>query len=195
MLLIGRSAWAICFHPIRRTTPIWEMTSNQYGISAVAPQTSFRGRNQCWRLKCRLSSQAWLQFRWSFSETRAQEKKTHKSFHYHSNYYFILLDSPIFWQGLRNCMTQLLLARNSLFPYERPPQRGLRLPLFTNSLGYLTSKELIYIRVVRRGLRFYRPYPRRIKKRPWMLFQPGFEPAAFRSADQGISITDLTVRL
>ena len=171
------------------------MTSNQYGISAVAPQTSFRGRNQCWRLKCRLSSQAWLQFRWSFSETRTQEKKTHKSFHYHSNYYFILLDSPIFWQGLHNCMTQLLLARNSLFPYERPPQRGLRLPLFTNSLGYLTSHRINLYKGCETGPTIYRPYPRRIKERPWMLFQPGFEPAAFRSADQGISITDLTVRL
>lgn len=31
-------------------------------------------------------------------------------------------------------LTQLLLARNSLLPYERPQQRGLRLPLFTNSV-------------------------------------------------------------
>ena len=138
-VLGGASNWSFSvgnlLSPNQKNNPIWEMTSNQYGISAVAPQTSFRGRNQCWRLKCRLSSQAWLQFRWSFSETRAQEKKTNKSFHYHPNYYFILLDLPFFWQGLRNCMTQLLLACNSLFLHERPPQRGrLRLLLFTNGV-------------------------------------------------------------
>ena len=64
-------------------------------------------------------------------------------------------------------MTQLLLARNSLLPYERPPQWGLRLPLFTNSVWHIKRPtELIYIRVVRRGLRFIVLIREELKKRP-----------------------------
>ena len=65
--------------------------------------------------------------------SRAREKdKQIVPLSYQLLFYFIRF--AIFWQGLRHCMTQFLLARNSLFPHERPPQRGFRRPLFTNSV-------------------------------------------------------------
>ena len=47
-------------------------------------------------------------------------------------FYFIRFAN--FLAGSPQLHDPLLLARNSLFPYQRPPQRGLRLPLFTNSV-------------------------------------------------------------
>ena len=47
---------------------------------------------------------------------------------------------------------------------NRPPHRGLRPQLFTNSTWVLyRPKEFICARVVRWGQRFIRPYPRRLK--------------------------------
>ena len=36
--------------PIRSTTQIWALTLHQYGISALVPQTSFRGETSWWWL-------------------------------------------------------------------------------------------------------------------------------------------------
>ena len=44
--------------PIRSTTQIWEVTSHQYGISALFSQTSFGGETSGSVTKCRLFSQA-----------------------------------------------------------------------------------------------------------------------------------------
>ena len=47
-----------CSQAVRSTTHIWAMTRDQYGISAVAFQTSFRGDTSGGVAKWRLSSQA-----------------------------------------------------------------------------------------------------------------------------------------
>ena len=39
------------------TTQIWVVTRDQYGISALVPQTSFRGETTSGVAKCRLFSQ------------------------------------------------------------------------------------------------------------------------------------------
>ena len=52
VLLIGRDAWKICF-----SNQKWEVTRHQYGISALVPQTSFRGKPVVGVVKCRLFSQ------------------------------------------------------------------------------------------------------------------------------------------
>ena len=44
--------------PIRSTTQIWEVTSHQYGITALFSQTSFGGETSGSVAKCRLFSQA-----------------------------------------------------------------------------------------------------------------------------------------
>ena len=44
--------------PIRSTTQIWVVTRHQYGISALVPQTSFRGETSGGGAKCRLFSRA-----------------------------------------------------------------------------------------------------------------------------------------
>ena len=44
--------------PIRSTTQIWVVTRQQYGISALVFQTSFRGETSGDVAKCRLFSQA-----------------------------------------------------------------------------------------------------------------------------------------
>ena len=44
--------------PIRSTTQIWVVTRQQYGISALVFQTSFRGETSGYVAKCRLFSQA-----------------------------------------------------------------------------------------------------------------------------------------
>ena len=44
--------------PIRSTTQIWVVRRHQYGISALVPQTSFRGRTNDGFAKCRLFSPA-----------------------------------------------------------------------------------------------------------------------------------------
>ena len=75
-------------------------------------------------------------------------------------FYFIRFANS--WQGLCNCMTQLLRARNSPFPYERPPQRGLRPPLFANSVCYLMSHRIDLYKGCETGPTIYRPYPRRL---------------------------------
>ena len=46
------------FKPIRSTTQIWVVTRHQCGLSAVVPQTSFRGETIGGFAKCRLFSQA-----------------------------------------------------------------------------------------------------------------------------------------
>ena len=43
--------------PIRSTTQIWVVTRNQYGISALVPQTSFGGETSGSVAKCSLFSQ------------------------------------------------------------------------------------------------------------------------------------------
>ena len=59
--------------PIKSTTQTWVVTRHQYGISALVPQTSFRGENvvASWNVGCflRLSFPGWLFF-WEY------EKKT-----------------------------------------------------------------------------------------------------------------------
>ena len=45
-------------HLIRSTTQIWVVTRHQYGISAIVPETSFRGKVSDCVTKCRLFSQA-----------------------------------------------------------------------------------------------------------------------------------------
>ena len=44
--------------PIRSTTQIWVVTRHQYGISALASQTSIRGETVGGVAQCRLFSQA-----------------------------------------------------------------------------------------------------------------------------------------
>ena len=44
--------------PMKSTTQIWVVTRDQYGISALVPQTSFRGETSGGVAKCRLFSQA-----------------------------------------------------------------------------------------------------------------------------------------
>ena len=84
-----------------------------------------------------------------------------------------------------------------------PTHRGLRPLLFTNSVWVLwRPTEFIYARVVKRGLRFYRPYPRRLESltvcrclstkaalSPQLFKDPGTGPelAASRSADRRLS--------
>ena len=46
--------------PIRSTTQVWEVTRYQDGISALGPQTSFRGETRGSVAKCLLFSQATL---------------------------------------------------------------------------------------------------------------------------------------
>ena len=41
------SDWLVVARPIRSTTQIWIVTRHQHGISAVVPQTSFRGETKC----------------------------------------------------------------------------------------------------------------------------------------------------
>ena len=43
---------------MKSTTQIWVVTRDQYGISALVPQTSFRGKTSGGVTKCRLFSQA-----------------------------------------------------------------------------------------------------------------------------------------
>ena len=84
-----------------------------------------------------------------------------------------------------------------------PQYRGLRPLLFSNSgVGSFTShNNQISVSAVRRDLRFFRPYPRRLEsltvyrchykgstffsviERPLVLVRPGFEPMTSRSAD------------
>ena len=47
--------------PIRSTTQIWEVTSHQYGVFALVPQTSFRGKTNSGVAECRLFS--WAAFK------------------------------------------------------------------------------------------------------------------------------------
>ena len=46
------------FQPVRSTTQIWVMMHHQYGVSALASQTSFRRETVGGAAKCRLFSQA-----------------------------------------------------------------------------------------------------------------------------------------
>ena len=41
-------------HPIRITAQIWEVTRNQYGISALVPQALFRWKISGGVVKCQL---------------------------------------------------------------------------------------------------------------------------------------------
>ena len=61
MLPIGRAAREIGFNQSEAatTTQIWVVTRHWCGISALVPQTSFRGENSGGVAKCRLFSQAW----------------------------------------------------------------------------------------------------------------------------------------
>ena len=56
----GASAWLnqnyYATRPIRSTTQIWAVTRHQYGISALASQTSFGGETSGSVAKCRLLS-------------------------------------------------------------------------------------------------------------------------------------------
>ena len=60
--LISVSDWlkqiSISAQPIRSTTQIWIVTRHQYGISALVPQTLFRGETSACVAKCQLFSQA-----------------------------------------------------------------------------------------------------------------------------------------
>ena len=60
---LSRSGWCLWLvekflPPIRSTTQIWAVTSHQYGISTLVPQTSFREETGDGLAKCRLFSQA-----------------------------------------------------------------------------------------------------------------------------------------
>ena len=67
VLLIGRDAWKICF-----SNQKWEETRHQYGISALVPQTSFRGKPVVGVVKCRLFSQV------KFAAKARIPQETHK---------------------------------------------------------------------------------------------------------------------
>ena len=49
---------SLAARPMKSTTQIWVVTRDQYGISALVPQTSFRGETSGGVAKCRLFSQA-----------------------------------------------------------------------------------------------------------------------------------------
>ena len=61
MILKHSSDWLkqvlLATRPIRSTNQIWAVTGDQYGISSVVAQTSFRGETSDGVAKCRLFSQ------------------------------------------------------------------------------------------------------------------------------------------
>ena len=54
-----------------------------------------------------------------------------------SFFFLLLLDSPIIGRVTATAWRQLLRARNSPSPHDRPPHREQRLLLFTNSVWVL----------------------------------------------------------
>ena len=63
-------------HLIRSTTQIWVVTRHQYGISAIDPEKSFRGKVSDCVTKCRLFSQAISNADSAHSQFQTKEGKT-----------------------------------------------------------------------------------------------------------------------
>ena len=55
---------SLAIRKIGSNSPLWVVTCRQYGISALVPQTSFRGKTSGSFVKCQLYSQPVTVFRW-----------------------------------------------------------------------------------------------------------------------------------
>ena len=178
-----------------------------------------RGRNQCCRLKCWLFlfsslTPCPLKFLGNSRARRKGQKNRSIIITVIILFYFILLDSPILGRVSATSWPNYCGPVTVPSPMRDHHNGDHVLRSLQTVCAYLMSHRIDLYKGCDTGPTIYRPYLRRLGsltvcrclikealspklfwKRSWILVRPGFELAASRSADQHISITDLTRQL